>query len=133
MGRSNPPVGASKPANLTNQELAILEYAIFQINQKYVKNTILTYYRKKHIFYLNMQELARDPKQIGNLIRNARKHKALSQKELASMVGLRQENISMIENGYASTKLHNLLAVLAALDLELQVSVRSTGDWTKES
>jgi hypothetical protein len=49
------------------------------------------------------------------------------------MAGLRQENISMIENGYPSTKLHNLLAVLAALDLELQVSVRSTADWTKES
>jgi HTH-type transcriptional regulator/antitoxin HipB len=79
-----------------------------------------------------MQELARDPKQIGNLIRNMRKRKALSQKALAAMVGLRQENISMIENGYASTKLHNLLAVLAALDLELQVSARSTGDWTIE-
>jgi HTH-type transcriptional regulator/antitoxin HipB len=79
-----------------------------------------------------MQELARDPKQIGNLIRNARKRKALSQKELASMVGLRQGNISMIENGYASTKLHNLLAILSALDLELQVSLRSTGDWTIE-
>jgi len=79
-----------------------------------------------------MQELARDPKQIGNLIRNARKRKALSQKELASMVGLRQGNISMIENGYASTKLHNLLAILSALDLELQVSLRSTGDWSIE-
>jgi HTH-type transcriptional regulator / antitoxin HipB len=113
--------------------LAEEEYANCPIKQKYVTNTILTYYGKKHIFCLNMPELARDPKQIGNLIRNARKHKALSQKELASMVGLRQENISMIENGYASTKLHNLLAVLAALELELQVSVRSTGDWTKES
>lgn len=79
-----------------------------------------------------MQELARDPKQIGNLIRNARKRKGLSQRELASMAGLRQENISIIENGYASTKLHNLLTVLAALDLELQVSTRSTGDWTIE-
>ena len=79
-----------------------------------------------------MQELARDPKQIGNLIRNIRKRKALSQKQLASMVGLRQENISMIENGYTSTKLHTLLAVLAALDLELHVSTRSTGDWTIE-
>jgi len=48
------------------------------------------------------------------------------------MVGLRQGNISMIENGYASTKLHNLLAILSALDLELQVSLRSTGDWTIE-
>jgi HTH-type transcriptional regulator / antitoxin HipB len=80
-----------------------------------------------------MQELARNPRQIGNLIRNARKQKELSQKELASLVGLRQENISMIENGYASTKLRNLLAVLAALDLELQVTERSTGDWTKEN
>lgn len=79
-----------------------------------------------------MQELARDPRQVGKLIRNARKRKALSQKKLAALVGLRQENISMIENGYASTKLRNLLAVLSALDLELQVSTRSTGDWTIE-
>lgn len=81
---------------------------------------------------MNELMLARDPKQIGNAIRNARKRKALSQNQLAHMIGLRQENISMIESGYASTKLHNLLAVLAALDLELQVSPRSTGDWTKD-
>ena len=66
-----------------------------------------------------MTDFARNPKQLGNLIRTARKRKGWSQQDLADRAGLRQENISIIENGYASTKLHNLLAIFAALDLEL--------------
>ena len=76
-----------------------------------------------------MSDLARNPKQLGNLIRTARKRKGWSQQELAGRAGLRQENISIIENGYASTKLHNLLAIFAALGLELRVALRSTKDW----
>jgi HTH-type transcriptional regulator / antitoxin HipB len=74
-------------------------------------------------------DLVRNPKQLGNLIRTARKRKGWSQHELADRAGLRQENISIIENGYSSTKLHNLLAILAALGLELHVAPRSTEDW----
>jgi HTH-type transcriptional regulator/antitoxin HipB len=77
-----------------------------------------------------MRELARDPKQIGNLIRRERKRKALSQKELASRAGLRQASLSAIENGTPNTKLQTLLAVLSALELEFQISSRSTGDWS---
>lgn len=76
-----------------------------------------------------MTDLARNPKQLGNLIRAARKRKGWSQQELAARTGLRQENISIIENGYSSTKLHNLLAILTALGLELRVASRSTEDW----
>jgi HTH-type transcriptional regulator/antitoxin HipB len=74
---------------------------------------------------LFMNHLARDPKQIGNLIRRARKGRSLSQKALGVKVGLRQETISLIENGKTSTKIETLLAVLAALDLEFQISPRS--------
>jgi HTH-type transcriptional regulator/antitoxin HipB len=73
--------------------------------------------------------LARDPKQIGNVIRVARRRKGWSQTDLAKRAGLRQETISIIETGYASTKLHNLLAILAALDLELQIAQRSVSGW----
>lgn len=74
-----------------------------------------------------MNDLARDPKQIGNIIRRARKQRALTQKELGDRTGLRQETISLIENGNPAARIETLLAVLAALDLEFQVAARSKG------
>lgn len=79
-----------------------------------------------------MNELARDPRQVGNAIRAARKRKGWSQSKLANLSGLRQEQVSVIENGRASTKLQTLLAVLSALGLELQIAARATGDWNLE-
>ena len=75
-----------------------------------------------------MNDPARDPKQIGNSIRRARKKRALSQKELGEKTGLRQETISLIENGNATTRIETLLSVLAALDLEFQIASRSKGE-----
>ena len=69
--------------------------------------------------------MARDPKQIGNLIRRARKRRALSQTSLGDQAGLRQETISLIENGHPAAKIETLLAVLAALDLEFQITQRT--------
>lgn len=74
-----------------------------------------------------MNQLARDPKQIGNLIRRARKQQGLSQSELGRQAGLRQETISLIENGHPAAKLETLLAVVAALDLEFRLGPRSKG------
>jgi HTH-type transcriptional regulator/antitoxin HipB len=68
-----------------------------------------------------MNDLARDPKQIGNLIRCARKRQALSQTALGDKAGLRQETISLMENGNPATKIETILAVLADLDLELRI------------
>ena len=72
-----------------------------------------------------MPELARDPIQIGNLIRRARKKRMWSQEELAGKTGLRQATISLIESGNPASKLATLLTVLAALDLEFQIAPRS--------
>jgi HTH-type transcriptional regulator/antitoxin HipB len=80
-----------------------------------------------------MNDLARDPKQIGNLIRRARKRQSMSQGALGAKAGLRQETISLIENGNAAAKIETILAVLAALDLELRVAPRSKGDLGAES
>lgn len=66
-----------------------------------------------------MNDLARDPKQMGNLIRHARKRTAWSQKALGEKAGLRQETISLLENGNPAARIETILAVLAALDLEL--------------
>jgi len=80
-----------------------------------------------------MSDLARDPRQLGNLIRRARKRRGLSQGALGAKAGLRQETISLIENGNLAAKIETILAVLAALDLELRVAPRSKGGLGVES
>jgi HTH-type transcriptional regulator/antitoxin HipB len=74
-----------------------------------------------------MTDLARNPKQIGNLIRRTRKQRGWSQTRLGEKAGLRQETISLIETGNPATKLDTIFAVLAALDLEFQIGPRSKG------
>ena len=46
-----------------------------------------------------MKTLARDARQLGNLIRRARKQQTISQKVLGDRAGLRQETISLLETG----------------------------------
>ena len=72
-----------------------------------------------------MAKFARDPKQLGSLIRQARKTLGLSQVELASRAGLRQETISLIETGSPATRIDTLLRLMAALDLDLNIGSRS--------
>jgi len=76
-------------------------------------------------------DFARDPKQIGNSIRRARKKRALTQKELGDKAGLRQATISSIESGNPAAKIESLLAILSALDLEFQITPRSKG-WGRD-
>ncbi len=80
-----------------------------------------------------MSDLARDPKQMGNLIRRARKRRGLSQATLGAQAGLRQETVSLLENGNEAAKLETILKILSALDLELRVAPRSKGDLNIES
>ena len=72
-----------------------------------------------------MSELARTPRQIGTIIRRNRKRLAWSQSKLGERVGLRQETISLIENGNPAARLDTMLAVLAALELEFRIAARS--------
>lgn len=72
-----------------------------------------------------MANVARNPKQIGNLIRRARKHRKWGQTQLGERAGLRQETISLIEAGNPASRIDTLLAVLAALDLEFRIGPRS--------
>ena len=78
-----------------------------------------------------MANLARDSKQIGNIIRRTRKKLGLSQKELGAKAGVRQETISLIESGTSGGRVETLLAVLSVLGLELQIVPRSKG-WADE-
>ena len=74
-----------------------------------------------------MRQLARTPKDIGHAIRQARKAKKMTQKELATRSGVWQETISKIETGLSGTKMETLFDLCAALDLELVVTDRSKG------
>lgn len=74
-----------------------------------------------------MTDLARTPKQIGNLVRQTRRKDKFSQTELGNKAGFRQETISLIETGNPATKLETILAVLAALDLEFRIVPRTKG------
>ena len=79
-----------------------------------------------------MVDLARNPKQIGNAVRRARKLRGWSQKVLGEKSGLRQETISLIETGNPAAKIETLLTIFTALDLEIQIAPRSKG-WDPES
>jgi HTH-type transcriptional regulator/antitoxin HipB len=70
-------------------------------------------------------QLARNAKQIGNEIRRQRKQMGLTQTTLAETAGLRQATISEIESGYPAARLETILSVLAALNLEFQITKRS--------
>ena len=74
-----------------------------------------------------MNQIARTPKQIGEILRRRRRQTGMSQGELGSRVGLRQATISQIESGHGATKISTICDLLAALDLELTVAGRSKG------
>ena len=79
-------------------------------------------------YSVDMDTLARTPKQIGSLIQRARTQRDWTQRHLADRAGLRQATISAIESGETPAKLDTILAVLAALDLEFRVTARSKGE-----
>ena len=66
----------------------------------------------------------RNEKQLGALIRTARKMKRWRQVDLARRASMRQPLISELENGASSSRLDTILKVLAALDLDLSVTDR---------
>jgi HTH-type transcriptional regulator/antitoxin HipB len=70
---------------------------------------------------------ARTSKQIGAIVRRARRRAGLTQAELAERVGLRQATISKLEAGEPATRLSTLLDVLAALGLEIVIDERGKG------
>ncbi len=72
-----------------------------------------------------MTDLARTPKQIGNVVRRARKKHGLTQTALGEKAGLRQETVSLIETGNPAARLETILTVLAALDLEFRIVSRT--------
>ncbi|MTC58467.1 helix-turn-helix domain-containing protein [Providencia rustigianii] len=54
---------------------------------------------------------------IGNFIRNARVSKGLSEKELASLISVSQQQISRYERGISTLSIENILIILNALNI----------------
>jgi HTH-type transcriptional regulator/antitoxin HipB len=74
-----------------------------------------------------MSDLARNPLQLGSIVRRARRKRDLTQTELGGRAGCRQETISLIERGNPATRIDTLLRVLASLELEMRIAPRSKG------
>lgn len=71
-----------------------------------------------------MNQSARTVKQIGAIIRRARRSAGLTQTELGKKVGMRQATISKLEKGEPATQLSTLLDALTALGLEIIIDQR---------
>lgn len=72
-------------------------------------------------------QIARTEKQLGAIVRRARKQAGLSQGALGEQIHLRQGTISRLEAGEPAVQLRTLMEALSALNLELVVRTRSQG------
>lgn len=72
-----------------------------------------------------MNQIARTAKQVGVAVRRHRRALGWSQSDLGSKAGLRQATISTLESGEPGTRLRTLVAVMAALELEMVIQDRS--------
>lgn len=72
-----------------------------------------------------MEQIARNEKQLGAILRRARKQARLTQGALGNNIHLRQGTVSRLEAGEPAVQLRTLMAALSALNLELVVQPRS--------
>jgi HTH-type transcriptional regulator/antitoxin HipB len=71
-----------------------------------------------------MKQSARIAKQIGAVIRRARRRAGMTQAALGAKIGLRQATISKLESGEPATQIITLLDALTALGLEIIIDKR---------
>lgn len=98
---------------------------------KYAMAYIDIIYGKAYV--LRMEQVARNPKQVGEAVRRVRRQQKLTQGQLGSKMDVRQATVSSLEGGDAGTKLRTLMDALAALNLELVIRPRGSGDADFES
>lgn len=77
---------------------------------------------------MKREYLVTTPPQLGQIARAVRKARGLTQEEMAARVGLRQKAVSLFEGNPGPTSLERLFRMLAALELELVVREKPTGD-----
>jgi HTH-type transcriptional regulator/antitoxin HipB len=71
------------------------------------------------------QQVARTEKQLGAILRRARKQAKMTQAGLGKNIHLRQGTVSRLEAGEPAIQLRTVMEALAALGLELVVRARS--------
>ena len=71
------------------------------------------------------EQIARTEKQLGAILRRARKHAGLTQSGLGKNIRMRQGTVSRLEAGEPAIQLRTVMETLAALNLELVVRPRS--------
>lgn len=76
-----------------------------------------------------LDAIARNEKQIGAILRPARRKAGLTQEALGDRVHLRQGTISHLEAGKPAVRLRTLMATLSSLGLEIVVRRRSHADF----
>ena len=78
--------------------------------------------------------LVYSPEGLAKVAHDARKRRKLSQAQVSSLVGLKQNTLSRFETNPQGTQLATLFRILSALDLEMQVVPKSkaTKDWKEE-
>ncbi|MGP3699497.1 helix-turn-helix domain-containing protein [Rhodobacter sp. NSM] len=72
-----------------------------------------------------MDQIARTTRDLGTILRQARRTQNLTQAELASRAGIWQRTVSNIETSASGAKVDTIFDLLAALDLELHIVPRS--------
>jgi HTH-type transcriptional regulator / antitoxin HipB len=72
-------------------------------------------------------QIARNAKQLGAILRRARKLEGISQSDLGERIHMRQGTISRLETGAPDVQLHTVTEILYALKLELVVRPRTKG------
>jgi HTH-type transcriptional regulator/antitoxin HipB len=75
-----------------------------------------------------MEHIARNEKQLGAILRRARKQAELTQTELGKKLHLRQGTVSRLEAGEPAIQLSTLMSALAALNLELVIRARTSAN-----
>lgn len=87
----------------------------------FLRNAKATSSKQKIYGEIPMENIARTPKQIGNIIRSFRTQNKLTQAKLADKAGTLQRQISLIESGSDTLRIETICNVLAALDLIIKI------------
>jgi HTH-type transcriptional regulator/antitoxin HipB len=81
-----------------------------------------------------MESITRTPQQLGQALRSRRAKLKLSQTDVGTKVGIKQDTVSMLEIHTSSSTVETLYKALSALGLELVVrekarSATSVQEW----
>ena len=73
-------------------------------------------------------QIVRNEKQLGAILRRVRKRAGLSQSELGETTHTRQATVSRVEMGAPAVQIRTVMEILSALKLELVVRPRTKSD-----